>query len=291
MTTSANKLSVNSPVYADSLSPFDGAEAVCDRVLKSPDSTDATVEPLLELKQVSYHYPQLHVLEAIDLAVYPGETVAILGGSGVGKTTLFHLIAGILPLQSGSLHLGDPDAQTRPVSYMLQKDLLLEHKTVLGNLALPLLIQGQSRVVAEQAAQSALAEFGLSEYASHYPFELSGGLRQRIALLRTYLFKQPLFLLDEAFSALDALTKIDLHRWYRTLSQKHHLTTLLITHDVDEAISLCDRVYLLAGRPGQIVAELDTTLPEDPVEADLKRGALKRDILERLGINRLETVS
>jgi len=164
--------------------------------------------------------------------------VCILGLSGVGKTTLFNVIAGINNLQTGEITIqGDKNFKGK-VSYMLQKDLLLEHKTVIQNIILPLLIKKIGKKEAEEEAIKNLKLFNLYEYKDKYPSELSGGMRQRVALLRTYMFKEELFLLDEPFSALDAITKISLHSWYLEISKKLELTTLLITHDIDEALAL-----------------------------------------------------
>ena len=163
---------------------------------------------ILSIKNLSFNYPNNKILKDINIHVEKGEVVSILGGSGVGKTTLFNIIAGINPLQSGEISIkGNTDYKGR-VSYMLQKDLLLEHKTIIQNIILPLLIRKINKKEAEEEAIKSLKLFNLYEYKDKYPSELSGGMRQRIALLRTYMFKEELFLLDEPFSALDAITKI-----------------------------------------------------------------------------------
>ena len=152
---------------------------------------------ILSIKNLSFNYPNNKILHDINIYVDKGEVVSILGGSGVGKTTLFNIIAGINPLQSGEISIkGNTDYKGR-VSYMLQKDLLLEHKTIIQNITLPLLIRKVSKKEAEEEAINSLKLFNLYEYKDKYPSELSGGMRQRIALLRTYMFKEELFLLDE----------------------------------------------------------------------------------------------
>lgn len=237
----------------------------------------------LVIEGVSFAYGDQQVLDGIDLEVGPGEIVAIVGSSGVGKSTLFNLIAGLLPLQQGEIRLdGKPDLAGR-ISYMLQKDLLLEHKTVMGNIILPLQLSGVKKRAAIAEASQFLDQFGLSETRDKYPAELSGGMRQRIALLRTCLFKQRIFLLDEAFSALDALTKRELHRWYLDLHAKLGLTTLLITHDIDEALTLADRIYILKNRPGQLVKEIQVT---EAIKASnsLDYLQVKQEILDSLGL-------
>ena len=166
---------------------------------------------------------------------------------------------------------------------MLQKDLLLEHKTVLGNVILPMLIRKVSKKEATDQATQILKEFGLFDVADKYPHELSGGMRQRVALLRTYMFGHKLFLLDEAFSALDELTKMELHTWYLDIHRRLGLTTLLITHSIEEALALSDRIYILKNRPGQIVADLQLTWSGSE-DKELQKLRYKQEILRILGV-------
>ena len=237
---------------------------------------------ILSIKNLSFNYPNNKILHDINIYVDKGEVVSILGGSGVGKTTLFNIIAGINPLQSGEISIkGNTDYKGR-VSYMLQKDLLLEHKTIIQNITLPLLIRKVSKKEAEEEAINSLKLFNLYEYKDKYPSELSGGMRQRIALLRTYMFKEELFLLDEPFSALDAITKISLHSWYLEIKNKFDLTTLLITHDIDEAIDLSDRIYIIKNKPGEIVSEIKINL--DKENQDEQKLKYKKEILNILGL-------
>ena len=237
---------------------------------------------ILSIKNLSFNYPNNKILHDINIYVDKGEVVSILGGSGVGKTTLFNIIAGINPLQSGEISIkGNTDYKGR-VSYMLQKDLLLEHKTIIQNITLPLLIRKISKKEAEEEAIKSLKLFNLYEYKDKYPSELSGGMRQRIALLRTYMFKEELFLLDEPFSALDAITKISLHSQYLEIKNKLDLTTLLITHDIDEAIDLSDRIYIIKNKPGEIVSEIKINL--DIENQDEQKLKYKKEILNILGL-------
>ena len=139
---------------------------------------------------------------------------------------------------------------------MLQKDLLLPYRTIEDNISLPLLIQGNSKKQARKQMEEYYSIFGLEGTAKKYPFQLSGGMRQRAALLRTYMFSQKVALLDEPFSALDAITKRQMHQWYLDIMKKIQLSTIFISHDMDEAIMLSDRIYVMAGKPGRIVGEL-----------------------------------
>ncbi|MGT2896138.1 ABC transporter ATP-binding protein [Streptococcus entericus] len=238
---------------------------------------------MLNVTGVSHAYGKQAVLADIDLTVERGEIVALIGTSGVGKTTLFNLIAGIEALQEGEITIDGSRDFVGKVSYMLQKDLLLEHKTVLKNVALPLIIKGVKKAEAYDEARQLLERFGLLDYQDRYPQELSGGMRQRVALLRTYLFKHKLFLLDEAFSALDALTKRELHGWYLDTQRELGLSTLLITHDIDEALTLSDRIYVLRHRPGRVMAELIIERDDGQLPTD-RHLAYKEQLFQALGL-------
>lgn len=213
----------------------------------------------LEVKDVSFSYDGIsNVIENININLCEGEIVSLLGASGGGKTTLFNVIAGLLKPQSGSIYLDGEDitGQNGRMSYMLQKDLLMEYKTIEDNIALPLVIKGEKKKDAREKARKHFSEFGLSGTEKKYPAQLSGGMRQRAALLRTYMFSDNVALLDEPFSSLDTLTKDDMHKWYLEVMDKIKLSTIFITHDIDEAILLSDRIYILGGNPGSIKKEI-----------------------------------
>ena len=166
---------------------------------------------------------------------------------------------------------------------MLQKDLLFEHKTIINNVILPLIIAKIDKKVALEEGRKILKQFNLEKYADKYPKQLSGGMRQRVALIRTYMFKRNIFLLDEAFSALDAITKKELHKWYLNLKKEFNLTTLLITHDIEEAIFLSDRIYILANKPGEIIKEIKIEInPNEDI--DVQRLFYKKEILNIMNI-------
>ncbi|MDO4814584.1 MAG: ABC transporter ATP-binding protein [Gemella sp.] len=238
---------------------------------------------MLEIKNLSYSYGNNAVLKDINIYVNEGEMVSIIGTSGVGKSTLFNVIAGIENLQSGTIKINDSSNYLGKVSYMLQKDLLLAHKTIVDNVALPLIIKGTNTKDARLEALEVLKHFGLDDYADKYPSQLSGGMKQRVALLRTYMLKEKLFLLDEAFSALDAITKNQLHKWYTQVHKDLGLTSLLITHDIEEAITLSDRIYILKNKPGQIVSEIKIDLDPNQ-DVDIQKLKYKREIINILEI-------
>lgn len=213
---------------------------------------------VLNVKDISKSFGQEKIIENISLELHEGEIVSLLGVSGGGKTTLFNIIAGLSEPDSGAVTLDGDDIVGKPgsVSYMLQKDLLLPYYTVLDNVALPLIVSGMDKKAAKEKAGSYFEEFGLSGTETKYPSQISGGMKQRAALLRTYLFSEKVALLDEPFSALDMMTKSAVHEWYLDVMEKIKLSTLFITHDIDEAILLSDRIYLLTGKPGTITKEI-----------------------------------
>lgn len=198
------------------------------------------------------------IIQNINVHLNEGELVSLLGLSGSGKTTLFQVISGLTEPDSGEVYLQGENITGKPghISYMLQKDLLLEHKKVIDNVSLPLVLRGISRKDARKQAQPYFEQFGLEGTEEKYPSQLSGGMRQRAALLRTYLCSCPVALLDEPFSALDMITKGQMHTWYLDVINKIRLSTLLITHDIEEAILLSDRIYVMTGVPGEIHNEI-----------------------------------
>ena len=238
---------------------------------------------ILDIKNLSYSFGNNPILKDINIHVNENEMVAIVGSSGVGKSTLFNLIAGVLKIQVGEITINGSEDYIGKVAYMLQKDLLFEHKTIIDNVILPLIIAKVNKKEALEEGNKILKQFNLDKYANKYPQQLSGGMRQRVALIRTYMFKRKIFLLDEAFSALDAITKKELHKWYLDLKKEFNLTTLLITHDIEEAVFLSDRIYILGNKPGEIIGEIKIKInPNEDI--DVQRLFYKKEILNIMNI-------
>ena len=238
---------------------------------------------ILDIKNLSYSFGNNPILKDINIHVNKNEMVAIVGSSGVGKSTLFNLIAGVLKKQVGEITINGSNDYIGKVAYMLQKDLLFEHKTIIDNVILPLIIAKVNKKEALEEGNKILKQFNLDKYANKYPQQLSGGMRQRVALIRTYMFKRNIFLLDEAFSALDAITKKELHKWYLDLKKEFNLTTLLITHDIEEAVFLSDRIYILGNKPGEIIGEIKIEInPNEDI--DVQRLFYKKEILNIMNI-------
>ena len=243
---------------------------------------------ILKINHVSKSFEEEQIIKDISIELREGEIVSLLGVSGGGKTTLFNIIAGLSTPDNGNVFLEGEDITGKPgkISYMLQKDLLLPYRTILDNVALPLIVRGMKKKEAREKAAEFFEEFGLTGTEKKYPSQISGGMKQRAALLRTYLFSEKVALLDEPFSALDMLTKATVHEWYLDVMEKIKLSTLFVTHDIDEAILLSDRIYLLTGKPGTITKEIVIKEPK-PRRKDFNLTEeflnYKREIISHLG--------
>lgn len=210
-------------------------------------------------EKITKSFGEKTVIKDISIKLNEGEIVCLLGVSGSGKSTLFNVISGLYKPDSGRVLLDGKDITGKPgeISYMLQKDLLLPYYTVLDNVCMPLIIKDKMKKRAAREKASALfSQFGIDGTQERYPSALSGGMRQRAAFLRTYLYSHGAALLDEPFSALDTITKSAVHEWYLDVMEKIKLSTLFVTHDIDEAILLSDRIYILSGQPGAISDEI-----------------------------------
>jgi NitT/TauT family transport system ATP-binding protein len=224
----------------------------------------------LLISDLSYAYVSdggkaVDALAKVDIALQPKDFVSLIGPSGCGKSTLFNIIAGLLVPDKGEVKLDGVDIVGRPgsVAYMMQRDLLLPWRTVLENVTLGPEIAGRSMAQARAEARTLLRRFGLEGFENAYPAALSGGMRQRAALLRTILCERPVILLDEPFGALDALTRAAMHEWLLGIQREFQRTMILITHDPDEAVYLSHRVYVATHRPMRIAGVVDVDLPSE----------------------------
>jgi NitT/TauT family transport system ATP-binding protein len=214
-------------------------------------------------------------LDGVSLDVAAGETVVVVGPSGCGKTTLLELVCGLQAPDRGQV-------RAAPAVLMPQRDLLLPWLSAIDNAALALRVTGESRSRARERAHPLFSAFGLEGFESARPHELSGGMRQRVAFLRTLLSGKPVLCLDEPFGALDALTRREMQEWLAGALAREGRTVLLVTHDVEEAALLADRIVVLSPRPGRVVAELPVDLPRPRVATDPALVALRERALEAL---------
>jgi ABC-type nitrate/sulfonate/bicarbonate transport system ATPase subunit len=240
---------------------------------------------LLQLRDVGKSFGTTVALEPTSLNIEDGSFTAIVGPSGCGKSTLFNVIAGLLQPDFGEVQLGKHvvTGTAGHVGYMLQKDLLMPWRTVEDNITMAARLT--RRVTDEDRAEArrVARQYGLGEFLRHYPHALSGGMRQRVAFMRTLVTRHPLLLLDEPFGALDAQTRLEMQRWLLQVWKDAQRTVLFITHDVDESIFLSDRVLVMSPRPGRIIADITNPLERprepdvltDPIFVDLKREILR----------------
>ena len=239
----------------------------------------------LQLQAVAKSFGSLEVLRDISLHMAEGEFVSVLGPSGAGKTTIFNLLTGAEQPQKGTI-LFDGESLTKAsnaFAFMPQRDALMPWRRMIDNATLGLEVQGMSRKDARKLAEPLFEEFGLAGFEQAYPAELSGGMRQRAALLRTVVQQRKMLLLDEPFGALDALTRASMQHWLESMWQSHRWTALLITHDVREAVYLSDRIYVLSARPSRVVHEVTVDLPR-PRRDSMRKTALEKAAALEAGI-------
>ena len=237
--------------------------------------TEAPVTEPLSFRKVTRRYGALTALAGIDLELRANEVTAFVGPSGCGKSTLLELVAGLQEPDEGEI-------RRRPAAYMPQRDLLLPWRDALGNAGLALECQGVARAEARRRAEPLFERFGLTDFERARPAALSGGMRQRVAFLRTLLQGRPVLLLDEPFGALDAITRADLREWLAAALAEDPRTVLLVTHDVEEATFLADRIVVLSPRPGRVVADFPVTLPRPRSVTDVAFAGVKARALEAL---------
>lgn len=216
----------------------------------------------LRVESIKKNFNSTSVIEDVSFYVKENEFVSLLGPSGSGKSTIFNIISGLLKPDSGKVIINQDDytGKTGHVSYMYQKDLLLPWKKIIDNAAMPLTIKGEKKDVAREKVSKYFKTFGLEGFEEKYPHQLSGGMKQRAALLRTYMFSKDIMLLDEPFGALDAITRSKMHFWLLDVIKNLNTTVLFITHDIEEAIFLSDRIYILSDKPARIKEEVEVNL-------------------------------
>lgn len=241
----------------------------------------------LKVSGVSQQFGETFALAPTNLEVLEGEFVAIVGPSGCGKSTLFNIVSGILKPTSGSVSLNDQDITgiAGKVGYMLQKDLLLPWKTTLENIVLGASLTRRVTNEDKNAAANMAIKYGLGEFINHYPHAMSGGMRQRVALMRTMSFARDVMLLDEPFGALDSQTRMEMQRWLLSVWAELESTILFVTHDIDEAIFLADRVVVMSPRPGRIEKIFNIQIPRPRTLETLTKTeftSIKHDILQMI---------
>jgi len=240
-----------------------------------PDRTQQ--QPEIRLDGVRKAFGPVQALDGVSLDVPRGEVVAVVGPSGCGKSTLLDLVCGLTEPDAGTV-------ATAPATLMPQRDALLPWLTAEDNAGLALRVAGASRADARAAARPYFAPFGLAGFERARPAQLSGGMRQRVAFLRTLLAGKPVLCLDEPFGALDALTRVQMQAWLADALRREPRTVLLVTHDVEEAIVLADRLVLLSARPGQVVETLTVDIPGPRRRTDHAVADLARHALDVLGV-------
>ncbi len=238
----------------------------------------------LEITGLRKSFDGLAVLDGVNLAVGAGEFVSILGPSGSGKSTLLQILTRRTMADAASIRFdGAPlDPAARPFAFMPQRDALMDWRTIADNVAIGLEVAGMKRKTARARVTDLLPEFGLAGFGGHYPSQLSGGMRQRVALLRTVVQERPMLLLDEPFGALDALTRVRMQTWLQTMWAGHGWTVLLITHDVREAVALSDRIAILSDRPARVVEDIAVPLPRPRRAGDEAAAAIEARIFDLL---------
>ena len=244
-------------------------------------------DPAIEVRNLRHRFEEVVALTDVNLTIERHERLGIVGPSGCGKSTLLSAIAGLIESEEGSVHIDDaasPRERLRRCALMPQRDLLLPWRSAIDNAAIALENRGMKRANAREHARPLFERFGLAQFEERMPAQLSGGMRQRVAFLRTLMAEKDILLLDEPFGALDSITRSGMQEWLLSALEQEPRTVLLVTHDVDEAILLTHRVVVMSARPGRIVRTLDTDLPRDrprreivtsPAFAKLKESALE----------------
>jgi len=241
----------------------------------------------LEIIHFKENYENMLIINDISLELRENEFVTLIGPSGCGKSTIFNMISGLIHIDSGKVLIDGKECtgETGKVSYMYQKDLLLPWQKIIDNTSLPLRIRGYNRKDSHQRVKKYFKLFGLEGFEYKYPHQLSGGMRQRAALMRTYMCSKDIILLDEPLGGLDAITRFKMQNWLLGVLEKLQVSILFITHNIEEAIFLSDRIYVLSNRPAKIKKEIIVDLPQ-PRDREIitskKFNEIEKDILSML---------
>ncbi len=230
----------------------------------------------IKVCQVSKTLDRVLTLSNISLSLECHEFAVILGPSGCGKSTLLNIVAGLILPDQGKIEIGGIDwtGRTGRISYMQQKDLLLPSRDILNNVCIPLILKGMDKHAAYATACIYLKDFGLDGFEKYYPRQLSGGMRQRAALLRTYLFTSDIMLMDEPFAGLDAITRRKMQLWLKEICANYKPTVLFVTHDIDEALLLADSIYVFSPRPAQVKLHIESVSSSHVSREELKQQIL-----------------
>ena len=250
-------------------------------------STYQTSKEKIRVSHIKKSFGTMNIINDVSFYARENEFISLLGPSGSGKSTIFNIIAGLLLQDAGEIIIDGEECCDKPkkVSYMHQKDLLLPWKNIIDNTALSLVVKGKSKKEARAEVFSHFKTFGLEGFEYKYPFQLSGGMRQRAALLRTYMSSSDIMLLDEPFGALDAITRAKMHYWLLEVIKELKATIIFITHDIEEAIFLSDRIYLLSDKPATVKSEVIVDLPKSrnkDIITSKKFNEIKSNILHML---------
>lgn len=209
------------------------------------------------IKNISKSFDNMEILKDINIEVNEGELISILGPSGSGKSTIFNILTNIISSDNGEINInGD-------ISYMYQKDMMVPWKKVIDNIGIPLIFKGKNKKDSREEVKKHINDFGLSGFEYKYPSQLSGGMKQRANFLKTYLTSKDIMLLDEPFGALDSMTRRKMQRWLLDLTKEMNSTILFITHDIEEAILLSNRIYIISEKPAIIKGEIKVNLPKE----------------------------
>lgn len=239
--------------------------------------------PELEIKNVSKQLDNTPILNGISLTAQKGEFISLIGPSGCGKSTILHILAGLETPDSGEIYFdGEAGLTLKQCAFMPQRDVLFAWRTALDNAIIGLQIAGVAKTIARQRALAQFELFGLKGFEKKYPWQLSGGMRQRLALLRTILLNREILLLDEPFGALDALTRSTLQEWLLGLQERLKNTVIFVTHDIEEALLLSDKIYVLTARPASVRLVQEVTLPRPRTVTEPRFTALKAELIAAL---------